>query len=181
LLRIHFKIITDCRAFALTMNKKDLCVHVVLLLEEFDYVIEHRPEKSMLHIDALSRNPLPVCMIIDEHNSLTIKFKQAQQDNSDVKKVFNVIKKGNIDDYIIRNDLLFKRRNGEILFVVLKSMRTQIIKRMHDQSYFSVAKTEAFLLRDYFISNAKSKIEKVIRNCITCILAEKKQDKQEGR
>jgi len=46
LLRINFKIITDCRAFALTMNKRDLCVrvaHRALLLEEFDYVIEHRP------------------------------------------------------------------------------------------------------------------------------------------
>ncbi|XP_025997281.2 uncharacterized protein LOC113005666 [Solenopsis invicta] len=68
LLGIHFKIVTDCRAFALTMNKKDLCVRVArwaLLLEEFDYVIEHRPGKSMVHVDALSRNPIPSCMTID--------------------------------------------------------------------------------------------------------------------
>ncbi|GAB1860148.1 RNA-directed DNA polymerase [Camponotus japonicus] len=46
LLGIAFTIVTDCRAFALTMNKKDLCVRVArwaLLLEEFNYRIEHRP------------------------------------------------------------------------------------------------------------------------------------------
>jgi len=63
------------------MNEKDLCVRVALFLEEFDYVTEHRPGKSVLHVDALSRNPLPVCMIIDEHDSLTVKFKQAQQND----------------------------------------------------------------------------------------------------
>jgi len=93
--------------------------------------------------------------------------------------VFDVIKKKYID-VIIRNDLLFKRRNGEILLVVPKSMRTQLIKPMHDQNYFSAAKSEAFLLREYFIPNAKSKIEKVIHNCVTCILVEKKQGKQNG-
>lgn len=44
LLDISFKIVRDCRAFALTMAKRDLCMRVTrwtLLLEEFNYVIEH--------------------------------------------------------------------------------------------------------------------------------------------
>lgn len=67
LLGILFRIVTDCRAFALTINKKDLYIRVarwVLLLEEFDYVIEHRPDTSMVHVDALNRNP-PICMLIN--------------------------------------------------------------------------------------------------------------------
>lgn len=46
LLGIKFKIVTDCRAFTQTMSKRYLCVRVarwVLSLEEFQYVIEHRP------------------------------------------------------------------------------------------------------------------------------------------
>lgn len=69
LLGIPFTIVTDCRAFTQTMKKKDLCVRVArwaLLLEEFDYRIEHRLGKSMVHVDALSRNPLPECMVIEE-------------------------------------------------------------------------------------------------------------------
>lgn len=39
------KIVTDCRALALTMRKKDMCLrvsHWALIIEEFDYSIEHR-------------------------------------------------------------------------------------------------------------------------------------------
>lgn len=69
LLGISFKIVTDCQAFTLTMTKKDLCVRVArwaLLLEEFQYKIEHRPGKRMPHVDALSRNPLPAILLIEE-------------------------------------------------------------------------------------------------------------------
>jgi len=46
LLGIPFTIVTDCRAFVTTMNKKDLCVRIArwaLLLEAFRYRVEHRP------------------------------------------------------------------------------------------------------------------------------------------
>lgn len=43
-----------------------------------------------------------------------------------------------------------------------------------------MAKTEALLKQEYDIPNAKSKIEKIVRNCIACILAERKSGKQEG-
>lgn len=69
LLGIPFKIVTDRKAFALTMREKDLCVCVArwaTLLEEFGYKVEHRPGNSMMHVDALSRNPLPEVMLIDE-------------------------------------------------------------------------------------------------------------------
>lgn len=183
LLGISFRIVTDCRAFTLTMHKKDLCVRVArwaLLLEEFDYSIEHRPGKSMLHVDALSRNPLPVCMSIDERDTLAMKFKRAQQDDNDVRKIFEAVKEGNIDSYIIKNGLLFKKHNEDILLVVPKTMSTQIIKQAHERGHFAVAKTEAIVMKDYWMSNIKSKVEKVVRNCVACILAERKQGKQEG-
>lgn len=53
LLGIPFRIIIDCSAFTLTMNKKDLCICIArwaLLLEEFNYTIEHRPDSSMRHV-----------------------------------------------------------------------------------------------------------------------------------
>ena len=52
LLGLKFKIKTDCKAFAMTMNKKDLSTRVArwaLLLEEFDYTIEHKPGNIVTH------------------------------------------------------------------------------------------------------------------------------------
>ncbi|GBO16168.1 hypothetical protein AVEN_29887-1 [Araneus ventricosus] len=61
LLGIPFKIVTDCSALEKTMQKKkDLATRVArwaLLLEEFDYVIEHRSGTRMTHVDALSNLP----------------------------------------------------------------------------------------------------------------------------
>jgi hypothetical protein len=86
-----FKIITDCRAFATTMNKKELCVRVArwaLLLEEFSYTIEHRPDRSMPHVDALSRYPLPRCMLIDApRDGLAMRMEKTQREDVDVKKI----------------------------------------------------------------------------------------------
>jgi len=75
-----------------------------------------------MHVDALSRNPLPKCMIIDSSDSLTIKCKQAQQKDNDIKKIFDAVKEKNIEGYTIKNDLLFKKYSGDILLVVPKSM-----------------------------------------------------------
>lgn len=83
LLGIPFKIITDCKAFSLTMAKKDLCGRVarwVLLLQEFDYVIEHRSNKNMTYVDALSRNPLPTAFLINEDEaSILARIRRAQK------------------------------------------------------------------------------------------------------
>jgi len=63
------------------MNKKDLCVSVDrLLLEKFQYMIEHRSDKSMMYVDALNRNPLPICLIIDEGEvGLTARLRKARK------------------------------------------------------------------------------------------------------
>ncbi|KAK9708385.1 hypothetical protein QE152_g27246 [Popillia japonica] len=62
------------------MNKKDLCTRVArwaLLLEEFDYIIEHRPESRMKHCDALSRNPIALIV----RNEFLEKVKVAQKED----------------------------------------------------------------------------------------------------
>lgn len=65
------------------MQKKDLCVRVArwaLSLEEFQYIIEHRPGKNMMHVDALSRNPQPTCLIVSEcEKGLTRAIKEGSE------------------------------------------------------------------------------------------------------
>jgi len=183
LLGISFKIVTDCRAFAMTMGKKDLCVRVArwtLLLEEFTYTIEHRPGKNMAHVDALSRNPLPcVLAICEDEEGLIPKLKKAQREDSELKQIISLAENQSINGYVVQNELLFKEIDHDVKLVVPKSMQTQIIRRAHEQGHFSVNKTETLVKRDYWFSDMRAKIERAIHNCIDCILAERKQGKQE--
>ena len=41
-------------------------------------------------------------------------------------------------------------------------------------------KTEALEKKDYWVPNVHIKVEKIVRNCLDYILAEKKQGRQEG-
>jgi len=184
LLGIPFKIITDCKAFTLTMNKKDLSVRIArwaLALEEYNYEIQHRPAKSMMHVDALSRNPLPEALLINESNdSLIARFMKAQNTDQDLQKIIKLAKLNKADGYIMRNNLLYRDDNDELLIVVPKALQTSIIQKAHEQGHFSVNKTELLLRKDYWFKGMQQKIKKIVSNCINCILAERKQGKQEG-
>lgn len=106
LLGIKFKILTDCAAFQRTMSKKELTSRIVrwaLLLEDYGYVIEHRPGVRMKHVDALSRHPV---MTISIH-SIPFQIKRQQNEDSEIKTIIEVLKSGAYDDYHMRGELLY--------------------------------------------------------------------------
>ncbi|XP_011698713.1 PREDICTED: uncharacterized protein LOC105456415 [Wasmannia auropunctata] len=143
--------------------------------------IEHRSGKSVPHVDALSRNPLSSCFVIDEsEEGFIARFRKAKKEDSDIKKICDLASQGQSSDYIIRGGLLFKEDAGDFRLVVPKVMQSQIIREAHEKGHFSINKTEILVRRDYWICNLRSKVEKVVRNCITCILAERKQGKLDG-
>lgn len=182
LLGINFKIVTDCQAFTMTMNKRDLCVRVArwaLLLEEFNYTIEHRPGKSMCHVDALSRNPC-VLAICESDDSVTMRLAKAQRDDEYLKPIFEALKYGSYSDFVLRNGVLYKQHDDDVLIVVPKAMQREIIKQAHDKGHFAVRKVEQLLKKEFWFDHVREKTEKVIRNCVPCILSERKSGKQEG-
>ena len=75
----------------MTMNKKDLCVRVArwaLLFEEFNYKIEHRSGKSMKHVDALSRRPLPTIMFVNKDcDGLLVRLRGAKNEDANLWKI----------------------------------------------------------------------------------------------
>jgi len=59
---IQFKIVTDCSALTLALNKKELCPRIArwaLFLQDYDYTLEHRAGKRMQHVGPAPRRSLP--------------------------------------------------------------------------------------------------------------------------
>ncbi|KAK9685244.1 Integrase zinc binding domain [Popillia japonica] len=65
-----------------------------------------------------------------------------------------------------------------LTIIVGHKMQSEVIRKIYD-GQFGVRKAEDILLLDFWIPNVRSKIECRIRNCIRCILAERKHGKQE--
>jgi len=180
LMGTKFKIVTDCLAFTMTMNKKDLTAKIArwaLFLDTFDYTIEHRPGNRMQHVDALSRNT--VCMIT--HDGITVKVIEAQETDENIKTIKQILKSGGKhEDYLIKGDILYKHMNGNDLLVVPEDMQMSVIKKAHEKGHFAVKITEENLNKEFYIPKLKQKIEKCIANCIPCILVNRKRGKKEG-
>lgn len=180
LLGLHFTIVSDCNAFTKTMEKKDLCTRVarwVLLLQEYDYEVEHRAGTQMRHVDSLSRYPI---MAISEDNTL-IRLKQAQGNDDELMAIIHILQeKVSHDDYFMKGDLLYKLVDGFEVLVVPKGMQREIIRRVHEKGHFAFKKVEELIKRDYYIPKLNDKIEFHIANCVQCIVSNRKRGKQEG-
>lgn len=165
------------------MAKKDLCVRVArwaLLLEEFDYVIEHRTGKNMLHVDALSRNPIPSIFLVTESEDIIVaRIRKAQEKDDSIQKISQATGRNQNSEYTTKNNILYKVIEGDMYLVLPKTMQVQIVRQIHEVGHFATGKTEAMVKKDYWFPNMRAVVDKVIRNCVNCILTERKHGKQE--
>lgn len=180
LLGLKFKIITDCAAFKMTMAKKTLVPRIAgwaLVLEDYDYEIQHRPGTQMRHVDALSRNPI-VMVVTDE---LLERFQIAQNRDSQISVVRELLNHGPYQDFVLQRDIVFKKNDvGELLVWVPKVMQDEIIRKAHSEGHFGAKKMMELLQRSYYIPKMREKCENCKLNCIDCILGERKHGKAEG-
>ncbi|XP_048481299.1 uncharacterized protein LOC125489446 [Plutella xylostella] len=106
---IKFKIVTDCKAFQMTLMKRDMSTSTrvarwIMLLQEYNFTVEHRKGSQMRHADALSRNHY-VAMITSDFQE---KLKQAQLRDVALKAVMEILKERPYEEYWLENGLLFK-------------------------------------------------------------------------
>lgn len=178
LLEIKFKIVTDCQAIQRTLFKGNLPPKVArwaLMLEEFDYEVEHRSGERMKHIDALSRFPV---MLIEDTVLMMIKSEQDKEERLRVIK--QLLAKESYEDYSLENGLLVKRSGTKNAVVLPSSMCHDVIRKVHENGHFGVKKMIEAIQNDYYIPKLKEKLEHYVECCIPCILAEKKKSKKEG-
>ncbi|XP_050476701.1 uncharacterized protein LOC126866789 [Bombus huntii] len=162
------------------VRKKDLCVRVArwaLLLGEFKYQVCHRPGKSMQHVNAPSRNPLPSTIYVTEsEDGLIARLRRAQNKDIEVRRILDAATCSQADGQAVRNNILYKERKDDVLIVVLKAMRAEVVRQAHERGHFEVTKTEAMVKKDFWFRGLREKVEHVVSNCLDCSLTERNID-----
>lgn len=179
LLGVSFKIVTDCSAFKMTMEKKDIAPRIAgwaLLLEEYNYTLEHRPGVRMKHVDALSRSPAVYLL----QSNVIEQVKANQRNDQRLQAVMKILENGDYDDYSLDHGVLYKHYAGGKLLVVPGAMQNSVIRQIHEQGHFKAKKMKELIQREYWIEGLEAKLERFIENCIPCILAARKAGKKEG-
>ncbi|XP_073948993.1 uncharacterized protein [Choristoneura fumiferana] len=128
LIGIPFKVYTDCNALRTTLTKRDLVPRIArwwLLLQEYNFTIEHRPGDHMRHVDALSRNPIQGNSLADlsesrEYEIMNVTTTEwlhtVQMTDPKLKLVKNILDTDSkeirdiVDNYILKDKIVFGRK-----------------------------------------------------------------------
>ena len=178
---IPFKIVTDCNALVMTLNKKDINPRIArwaLELQNFDYNTEHRPGKRMAHVDALSRIN---SILVVEDNTLEFNLTVCQAQDDKIKELRSRLEKEQDGLYEMRNGLVYRKKGNKLMFYVPRTMEQELLHRYHNEfGHFGADKTYAILQESYWFPEMKTKIRAHIQNCLKCISFSKPSGRIEG-
>ena len=128
----------------------------------------------MRHVEALRR----VCCLVEE-DSLKHRLKEAQLRDEWVNVIRALVEKDGYKDFFIKYDILYKDPNAELI-VIPADTEEEIIKIIHRDGHYGSKKTKDLLEKEFYIPHIAPKVEKVVKNCIECIMMEAKSGKHEG-
>lgn len=206
LLGISFTIVTDCRSL-IFMNEQRTQNPVIArmsdLLQEYDFVIKHRPGDSMPHVDALSRAPIEDDTNFDPAERLNVfvtltmedqvlmmqcgdvKLKELQQILNKPSKLRSAEERNKTKDVQLKNGLLFKSirtdNKERLLFMIPASMRKSIVVKFHDLAgHFSLDRTIGKIQEHYWFGGMRRYVKQHIAQCVECLLHKIPSGKKPG-
>ncbi|XP_076660149.1 uncharacterized protein LOC143363456 [Halictus rubicundus] len=179
LLGRKFKIVTDCQALSLTLNKKETNPRIarwVFEMQNYDYELEHRAGSRMLHVDTLSRQ-----VFVIEDNSFDRNLALCQNDDKVIGKIRTELENSENKLYEMRDGLVYRKHQDRILFYVPSTLESSIMYKYHNEmGHVGIEKTVRNITDSYWFPDMKSKIEKHIRGCLKCIAYTPNCGKLEG-
>lgn len=179
LLGIKFKIITDCQALSLTLNKKETNPRIarwVLEMQNYDYVLEHRPGSRMLHVDALSRQ-----IFVVEDNSFDRNLALCQSDDPVIAGIRKELEQSEHKLFEMRNGLVYRKYQGQILFYVPATLEASVMHKYHNEmSHVGLEKTVRNIMNSYWFPDMKTKVKNHIKGCLKCVAFTPNSGKPQG-
>lgn len=178
---IHFTIVTDCNSVKMTLSKKDIVPRIMrwtMFLQDYDYVMEHRSNTRMRHVDALSRMHN---ILVLEGNTFEHALALKQGLDPEICKIKDLLQKEEHPLYELRNGLLYRKCKERILFYVPKDMEYAVTHMYHNEmGHLGIDKTINLITRTYWFPKMKENVKKHINNCLKCIEYNPKSGKAEG-
>lgn len=147
-----------------------------MVLEQFEYEVVHRPGSQLRHVDALSRYPVLVA-----EDTVSAVLRKKQNEDERIRVIKQVLQTKPQEDYVIENGVLMKQTENKSVIVVPASMYTEIIRKVHENGHFGIRKMTEQMKDEYYIPNLADRLEKFIKCCVQCVLAERKKGKIEGK
>lgn len=195
LLGMSFTIVTDCNSLRATFTKRDMLPRVARwwsLIQEFDCDVKYKSGKGMVHVDALSRNPLP-----EESTELDFPtvfvitnnwLQTVQSDDSEVERIKNILldpKNNNVvevkNNYCLKNNNVFKITDNGLKWLVPRGVRWQILRSCHDDiGHFSTDKTYEKVSENYWFPKMRKFVKKYVGACLECAHSKAPSGKKSG-
>ena len=157
---IPFKIVTDCNALKLTLDKKDINPRIsrwALELEAYDKTFEHRAGEKMRHVDAFSR---AVNVLIVEDNTFESNLSICQNLDPKIRELREKLQNSEDRLFEMRNGLIYRKRDNDILFYVPENMECHVLRKYHDEmGHFAPEKTINSILTNYCFPRMRDKVK----------------------
>lgn len=182
LLDKDFVVVTDCNALKTSWTKRDLLPRIArwwLQLQEFRFTIEYRKGKSMMHVDALSRNPdeseppnEPRVVLRIEPEDWVLSAQLTDEKIDQIRTILAQPPESDYDrqiyrNYAIRDNRVFRITARGLQWVVPKGMRSNVIRAAHDElGHFALEKTLRVLCKHYWFPSMKQRVQSYISSCI---------------
>ncbi|KAH0811943.1 hypothetical protein GEV33_010848 [Tenebrio molitor] len=177
----HFVIVTDCNAMRLTWQKRDLTPRVGrwwLAMQDFDFEVEHRPGCQMVHVDSLSRNPVPVGSVNTndwvcgvQYHDEDLQLIKSQVLNNEAEKC-----------YTIKEDKVCRIVDGEPKIIIPRDVRWRVVKMFHDDNgHPGFDRTLDAIRQNYWFSDMRRFVKKFVGHCIACMTAKRPTGKRQAK
>lgn len=168
---IPFKIVTDCDAVTAAWRKKDLNKKIgrwVAEMEDHNYELVWRKGERMAHVDALSRCHTVAVVNADEIN---LKLSVAQARDPIITELRNRLTEEEVDNYQLKNGMVYRVQNGKQMFYVPEEMVTNIIRDKHEKfGHMGACKTLAQIRLHYWFPAMREKIDAYLKTCVKCLM-----------
>lgn len=170
-----FKLVTDCSALKDSLVKKEINARVArwaLELEGYQYKPEHRKAEKMQHVDALSRALIA--------SSTEARIEAMQQGDEKIQELIAAASHQPNSEYVTDSGVLYKRNGEQRLLVVPTCIAQALIQDIHNKGHFGVRKMKHEFSKQYYVDDFERRAQQCMKNCIRCLMVERKTGKMEG-